>query len=96
MDSFHSITEWSTFNFTDDEISNIFDDAKSFTLFENDSDKSPIIISKSIFPLITEKTINNTRYSYTKEIDENNLNQITIVYDYELFQLVMRYLYLKI
>lgn len=96
MNKINKITEWSTFNFTDDEITSLYDDAESLTLFEDDKDKSPVIISKSLFPLITEKTINNVRYAYNKYEDDSNLNQIIMEYDYELFQLIMVYLYLKI
>ena len=91
----NNITEWQMFNFSDNEISSLFDDAESLTLFEND-DRPSVIISKSLFPLITEKTINNVKYSYSQYNNDSNLNQIILEYDYDLFQLVMIYVYLKI
>ena len=50
----NKVTEWNIFNFNDDEITSLFTDGDSLTLFENDIDKSPVIISKSLFPLINE------------------------------------------
>jgi len=96
MNNFHKYDTWETFNFSDSDIASVFDDGNSLTLFENEEDRSPVIISKSVFPLITGKTINNVRYNYDRYDDDETLNQITLVYDYELFQLVMRYLFLKI
>lgn len=96
MNKINSITVWDTFHFTDDEIDAIFNEGQSLVLFENEDDKSSMIISKSIFPLITEKTINDVRYSHDKYEDDVDLSQIIMAYDYDLFQLFMRYLYLKI
>lgn len=90
------ITEWSTFNFTDDEISLLFNNGDSLTLFENDNERSSVIISKSLFPLINEKTVNTVKYTYINYESDTNLDQIIMVYDYDLFQLIMRYLYIKI
>ena len=96
MSSFNSLTTWDTFNFSESEISSLFDEAQSLLLFEDDVNKPSIIISKSIFPLITEKTINDVKYSYSKDIDDINLNQIIMSYEYDLFQLVMNYRYINI
>lgn len=96
MTSFKSITSWDNFNFSEEDTLKIFKNGESFILFENDENKVPVIISKSLFPLITEKTINSVIYNCGKYNENNELNQITMVYDYELFQLVMRYLYLDI
>jgi hypothetical protein len=57
LTDFNRYEKWDTFNFTDDEIHDLFDESGSLTLFENDENKSSIIISKSIFPLINNKTI---------------------------------------
>lgn len=95
MTEFGKINTWDTFNFTEEEINQIFGEGKSFALFEND-ERPSIIISKSMFPLINEKIINNIKYNYSKNEEDDNLNQIALCYDYELFQLVMRYLYLSI
>jgi hypothetical protein len=96
MSKLNSVTYWDTFHFTEEEKTALFSDGDSLELFKNDKYKSPIIISKSLFPLITEKTIDNVRYSYNNDEDENGLNQIIMVYDFDFFQLVMRYMYLKI
>ena len=95
MSEFNKIDIWDNFNFSEDEINQIFGEGKSFILFEND-ERSSVIISKSMFPLITEKTVNNMKYNYSKSDEDNSLNKITLCYDYELFQLIMKYLYLSI
>lgn len=87
---------WDEFNFSESEISDLFDDGKSITIFEDRDDIPSMIISKSIFPMITGKTINKVRYMYNKYEDNEELNQIIMIYDYDLFQFVMSYHYLKI
>jgi hypothetical protein len=95
MLEYGKIESWDTFNFSEKDIDEIFNEGKSFTLFEND-DTPSVIISKSMFPLITNKTVNNVKYNYNISDEDATLNQISMCYDYELFQLVMRYLYLSI
>ena len=94
LSEINKVTEWSTFNFTDEEIESLFKEGRSLTLNENED--SSVIISKSIFPLITEKTINVVTYAYTNYDTDGSLNQVIMSYDYELFQFVMRYLYIKL
>ena len=93
---FNEITTWDTFNFNNDEIISLFDNAESLSLFENDTDREPVIISKSIFPLISEKTINDVKYAYRKYDTDDTLNQLILDYGYDLFQLIMIYVYLKL
>ena len=94
LSEMNKVAEWSTFNFTDEEIDSLFKEGRSLTLNENED--SSVIISKSIFPLITEKTINDVTYAYTSYDTDGSLNQVIMCYDYELFQFVMRYLYIKL
>lgn len=87
---------WTTFDFSDEEKTKIFTNNESFVLFENDSDKYSIIISKTIFPLITAKTINDVAYTCTDyEIDES-LHQLLVQYNHEYFQLNMKYIFMQI
>ena len=96
MDMIKNECGWKTFNFSESEISDLFDDGKSITIFEDNDDIPPMIISKSIFPLITGKTINDVRFMYNNYEDNEELNQIIMIYDYDLFQFIMTYHYLKI
>lgn len=96
MKSFNNYDTWETFNFTETEINDLFEERKSLMLFENDENRSPLIISKSVFPLITGKNINDVKFVYDIYGDGKDLNQIIMSYDYDLFQLIMRYIFLKI
>ena len=83
---------WKRFEFKDDILEKIFTNNESVNLF---SDKKEIIISKTIFPLITSKTINNVYYTFG-DIDSRGLNTLYIQYDHEYFQLNMKYFYLPL
>ena len=83
---------WERFEFNDDMLEKIFTNNESVNLF---SDKREIIISKTIFPLITAKTINNVYYTFG-DIDSRGLNTLYIQYDHEYFQLNMKYFYLPL
>lgn len=83
---------WERFEFKNDMLEKIFTNNESVNLF---SDKREIIISKTIFPLITAKTINNVYYTFG-DIDSRGLNTLYIQYDHEYFQLNMKYFYLPL
>lgn len=83
---------WKRFEFKDDMLEKIFTNNESVNLF---SDKREIIISKTIFPLITAKTINNVYYTFG-DTDSRGLNTLYIQYDHEYFQLNMKYFYLPL
>lgn len=84
--------QWTRFEFSEDDIQKIFTNNESFNLF---TDSKEVIISKTIFPLITAKTINNVYYTFG-ETDSRGLNTLYIQYDYEYFQLNMKYFYLPL
>ena len=84
--------QWARFEFSEDDIQKIFTNNESFNLF---TDSKEVIISKTIFPLITAKTINNVYYAFG-ETDSRGLNTLYIQYDYEYFQLNMKYFYLPL
>ena len=84
--------QWTRFEFSEDDIQKIFTNNESFNLF---TDSKEVIISKTIFPLITAKTINNVYYAFG-ETDSRGLNTLYIQYDYEYFQLNMKYFYLPL
>lgn len=84
--------QWTRFEFSEDDIQKIFTNNESFNLF---IDSKEVIISKTIFPLITAKTINNVYYTFG-ETDSRGLNTLYIQYDYEYFQLNMKYFYLPL
>lgn len=96
MGNFTKYSTWESFEFTDDQIESLFDIGESITLFENHNDRSQVIVSKSLFPLITAKTIGEVRYTYDHYASDDSLDQLTIAYEYDMFQLVMLYLFLKI
>ena len=83
---------WERFAFKDEIVEKLFTNNESVNLF---SDSKEIIISKTIFPLITAKTINNVYYTFS-DTNSKGLNTLYIQYDNEYFQLNMKYFYLPL
>ena len=94
MEQYNSYENWDSFNFTPDDVAALFDNNESLVIFKDDDTKSELVISKSLFPLVTSKTIDTVKYAYDSSNDE--LHQIIVDYRYDLFQLIMKYLFLKI
>lgn len=58
--------EWNEFPFTSDLIAanDFFKQGKSYTMFEDDTEKASVTIGKSLFPMATEKNCNDLKYQY--------------------------------
>lgn len=70
---------------------NIFDENHDIT------GQTSVVISKTLFPLLTEKTLNSLFYGYVDNYNENNeLRQLLFKFNYEYFQLNMRYLFIPL
>ena len=85
---------WESFHFTEEEIDTLFKSSQSISLFKNDENRSEVIISKSMFPMVTEKTIDKLVYAYDTYEENSELNQLLVIHDTEYFQLMMRYLFI--
>lgn len=95
INQFKKPNTWATFDFSDGEKTKIFTNNESFILFENDSNKYSIIISKTIFPLITAKTINDVAYACADYEIDDSLHQLLVQYNHEYFQLNMKYIFMQ-
>ena len=87
--------KWASFKFTENDLTDLFDECKFITLFENDSVIPPIEISKTLLPLITRKNIDCLTYAVQLGNNEDELTKLIMDFDHELFHLFMIYEYLK-
>lgn len=76
---------WDTFDFSDEELSILYDEAGTIELFK-DNDKIPsVTVSKSCFPMLTKNTINSVVYTTFKE-KEHDMMLLLLCYDIDQFQ----------
>lgn len=79
---------WEKFKFSKTDIDNLFVNNLSFDIFK-DNDKIPnITISKSVFPLLTEKNVSDLYY---KVYLNNEYTTFVVSLDFPMFQLYMVY-----
>ena len=92
-----SNVSWDYLHFTDDEKRALFN-SESLTLdIDCGKTKTSMVISKTLFPLLTEKTFNSLFYSYIDNYNNSNeLHQLLFELHYEFFQLNMRYLFIPL
>lgn len=88
--TFHEVTDWHTFSFSEEEIKKLFD-AGDYIYFKPEGMDGEVVISKSLFPMIKEKDFQNVCYHVNKEI-QKDLNQMLIIFDFKYFQLYMEYM----
>ena len=83
---------WSPIELDDDTIDKLLNNNDTITLFDNDDEKSPLLLGKNMFPTISEKNINKLYYSYLGENDE--YSQVLFNLNADYFELYMLYRYL--
>lgn len=88
-----SISNWEKLSLSEEEINKIFEERETIELFKDNDSIPNITISKSIFPLITEKNISDVYYVIKQN---NEINELILSLDFPLFQLYMFYTYIKI
>lgn len=78
--------KWENFHFSEEQINVLYKECGTLELFGDDKDKSTILISKSIFPMITEKNINDVCYHV---LDDKNdgMGNLMLSYDTDYFQI---------
>ena len=84
---------WDTFNFTNEQLNDLFENNVTISLFSNNENIPEVTISKSLFPLVTKKTASDLYYHVIK--DQSYIN-LLIAFDFPMFQLVMLYRYIDI
>ena len=92
---FDSITEWDTFNFSEEKIKQMFGDNLTTELFEDNDTIPTVIIGASLFPLATEKNINDIYYHIEVGDDEDKLNKLYTVLDTDWSQLENLIMYIE-
>lgn len=79
---------WNNFPFTEIDIKNIFSDGLCEDFFEDDANTPTITLSKSLFPLVTEKNVNRLYYNFFVKEDYADL---LVSFDFDFFNLYMVY-----
>jgi hypothetical protein len=79
---------WNNFPFTEIDIKNIFSDGLCEDFFEDDDNTPTITLSKSLFPLVTEKNVNRLYYNFFVKEDYADL---LVSFDFDFFNLYMVY-----
>lgn len=79
---------WSNFPFTEIDIKNIFSDGLCEDFFEDDENTPTITLSKSLFPLVTEKNVSSLYYNF---FVKENYADLLVVFNYNFFNLYMVY-----
>lgn len=98
-DIYNEKITWNDMLFTTEQIDSIFKNSESITmsLYNNKSEETNVVISKTLFPLLTEKTLDGLYYAYIDKYDGGTeLHQLLIEFFYEYFQLNMRYLFIPL
>lgn len=89
------IDSWKDFNFTDEDLNDIFNEGKTFELFTEENNIPSVIISKSLFPMIKENTANKLYYQIFVPENENDLVQLITSFDTDWFQIYNLIQYIK-
>lgn len=94
---------WDYLHFNEDEKKALFNSESiifTVNMYDENQDvcgQTSVVISKTLFPLLTEKTFNSLFYSYIDNYSGNNeLHQLLFEFHYEYFQLNMRYLFIPL
>lgn len=92
----NSIQSWKPFNFTEELLEKLYDECSAIDWSPDDKKIASITISKSLFPLITSKTISEVNYNI-KNLDlADKISQLTMSFDNDFFQIYMVYYYIPI
>lgn len=86
-----SVTEWKSITEDYPELaSTIFKEKHNYSIHTNEKDDEVIVVGKSSFPTISEKSMEKVSYhmSYLKEL---SLYQLELKYNHSHFQLFMNY-----
>ena len=80
-----------------EKLTRIISEKEFDYMFTGNKSKSPIVIGKNLFPLISVNTLDNLTYAYDSYgAVENELEAIIFSYTHIYFQLYMLYVYLPL
>lgn len=90
------IESWDSFNFTDEDKAILYDENVTLELFKDDKNIPSVTVSKTLFPLVTEKTIDNLYYHVTLPKKDKDLVELLTSFDYDYFQIYNIIVYLDL
>jgi hypothetical protein len=90
------IDSWSNFNFTDEDKALLYDENITLELFKDDENIPSVTVSKTLFPLVTEKTIDNLYYHVILPKKEKDLVELFTSFDFDYFQIYNIIVYLDL
>ena len=90
-----SISNWNSFDFTEEEKKILFDQNKTIELFTDDERIPSVTITKSLFPLIKSTEAENLYYSVYIPDNSDELVELVISYDTKWFQVYNVVYYIK-
>ena len=96
LGQFDNATGWENFDLNEEQLTDLYDNYKTISLFKEEKDKPEIVIGKSLFPLITKKTMNDVIYTFKEFSKKDSLHSLLLNYDGEYFSLKMMYLILHV
>lgn len=90
------IDEWKSFDFDEQKILALFKNGETVELFSQEKNIPTVTISKSLFPLVTEKKLERLYYNIIPAKNSDELTTFVTSFDFELFQLYSIFLYMNL
>ena len=87
---------WKSFEFTEEDIVSIFKNGDGKKLFEDEPDIPTVTISKSLFPMVTEKKASTLVYQIYVPKNKNELVNLITYFNTEWFQIYTLFQYINI
>lgn len=89
------IKSWNKVEFTEEQLELLYEASTNVKLFETVKEVPSLVITKSVFPLITEKNVDILYYSITEEKRYDNMYKIVFTYDIDFFTVYNLIFYYK-
>lgn len=86
---------WKKINLSEEKINQLYNENISIDFFDENEDIPSITVSKCIFPLITQKSINDGYYNIFVDESKDYIN-LLFSFDYPLFQIYTLYRYVSL
>lgn len=92
----NNVKSWNSFGFTEETIDDIFKEGGSLELFKDNKDIPSVTITKTLFPLVTNKCANELYYNLIKPKEDNEIYELVTSFDTDWFQIYNIIQYLNI
>ena len=92
------VKAWDNFGLSDEDKSILFEESDLFLLFENEPKYPSVLISKTIFPLVTIKNCDKLYFHVNLPKEKKDLVELITSFDFDLFQIynIITYLDLSV